>query len=285
MSRLTTDRMAKISGRILAAFLLLCMMVAAVVAGTLSITYKTVSDGDVLTATKWNTNFSEIESGVNSIDSSNITNGSVALADLAADSVDSSKIVDSSIASADILDGTIAEADIDFNSAPTDGYVVGYDSASGKLDYVWDGDCAAVIIAEPQLNHYYLGPYYYDMLDWSGGTSLWTSSVSHDHFMVPSAGFISNLRVYSRNTAAVDDSWDFTIYVSTAPEVSGSATSITCTIASGSNTCSDTANSASIAAGGVIYVVGQFDIGANATDDTSTSTKLDMIALCWTPFN
>lgn len=91
-------------------------------ADTLTIPYKTKSEGDTIYASHWTANFQSIEDVVNDLDDDNyrdagmtgadkIIDGTVELATLDTDSVNSSKIVDETITSDDILNETLALVD------------------------------------------------------------------------------------------------------------------------------------------------------------------------------
>src|SRR2546428_3450413 len=80
----------------------------------------------------------------NSVSSSKIRDGQVALVDLANNSVNGSKIVDGSVTSADIADGSVALADLAANSVNSgtivDGSIVAADVNTGFINFITIAD-------------------------------------------------------------------------------------------------------------------------------------------------
>jgi len=71
------------------------------------------------------------------ITSDDLASDSVTTAKILNDNVTADKIADSAIDdAAKIVDGVISEAKLDINSAPTDTYLLKWNSGAGKLDYV-----------------------------------------------------------------------------------------------------------------------------------------------------
>lgn len=162
-----------------------------------------------------------------SVDSSKIVDGTIALGDMASNSVDSSKIVDGTIANGDIADNTIAEVKLAINSAPTDGYVLFWNNAAGKLDYKSPtGQCAPIGITTTSQT---TGTKYF--LPGSDGASGSGLSSDPQTFQLPIAMAISSLRVKSASIFSAGQTVTFTI------EKNGADTALACTVATSGTSC------------------------------------------------
>lgn len=83
---------------------------------------------------------------------------------------------------------------------------------------------------------------------WGMSSSGWHATEGDRQIYMPTGGAIKELRVFYGATVANPNTLTFTV------RVNGSATSLTCTITGGASTCSDTSDSATVAAGDLVVI-------------------------------
>lgn len=283
-------------------------------AATLNLPY-TFGSGGVIYASQMNANFQAIRSTINALDDQNIANasitgslklidGTVNTAKLGSDSVTSSKILDGTIATADIADGaivgakiptgaitgamildgtitnadhadgSISEAKLDINSAPPlSNRLVIWNSSAGKLDYGGNAPssatCVQILVAHgTHSTSSGLKKTYGSFIDPTQGET--TADTTPLPFRNPTPLTFHHLLVESSGVWDRDVTFKLRIPgLSTIPNP-------TCTITTGTTTCSDTTNNFGDPS------VDKFVLEVSSTDGGSSRTY--NATICTSPF-